>query len=407
MYRLIYGLALRCYVLILRMAATFHTKARLWVNGRKNLIRTVKQSLGNKNKVIWFHAASLGEFEQGRPLIEAIRKKYPNKKIVLTFFSPSGYEVQKNYPGVDLVCYIPLDTKRKMKAFVQAVNPEVLFVIKYEFWFNLFKILKNRNIKIYLVSGLFRKEQHFFKWWGRWFRKELQSITWFFVQDESSQQLLKQAGFYNVSISGDTRFDRVVRIAEKNGGVQIPDFFTSHDPLVVAGSTWPQDEAQLLPIIHALHHVAWIIAPHQVEPQFVDDLMRKLPEGSIRLSEHNMQPNTRVLVVDSIGMLSKIYRFAKLAYVGGGFSKGIHNLPEAAVYGCPVVFGPNHKAFREAHELKRVGGGFAVNNTGELSEIITKLLSDQQFHQKAAEAAKEYIRKNLGATAHILDKTGY
>jgi 3-deoxy-D-manno-octulosonic-acid transferase len=404
---LIYSLSLRIYALVIRLVAPFHPKAKLWLKGRKNTLRRVRETIGSEDKVIWFHAASLGEFEQGRPLIEEVKRSNPHKKIVLTFFSPSGYEVQKNYPGADLICYIPLDIRWRMLQFVKAVNPEVLFVIKYEFWFNLFRILHNRRIKIYLVSGIFRSNQHFFQWWGRWFRKELRAVTWFFVQDQISAELLKEGGFYNVSISGDTRFDRVKRIAGTSGDPGVLSAFVQSRPLVVAGSTWPQDEIRLLPLINSNTQISWIIAPHQVGEAFVSDLLGKLPAGSRRFSE--MEPNhkPRVVVIDSIGLLSQLYRFADVAYIGGGFGKGIHNLAEAAVYGCPVVFGPNHLAFREAVELTNLGAGFPVNSSEEISAIVPRLLYDKELHKKAAEAAGDYISSNLGATRHILEKTGF
>jgi len=404
---LIYSFSLRIYMLIIRLAAPFHPKARLWLQGRKHTLSKVRESIGVNDKVIWFHAASLGEFEQGRPLIEAVKLSNPHKKILLTFFSPSGYEVQKNYPGADLVCYIPLDTRWRMLQFVKAVNPEVLFVIKYDFWFNLFRILYKRGVKIYLVSGIFRKNQHFFQWWGRWFRKELRAVTWFFVQDRISEELLTKGGFYNVSVSGDTRFDRVKRIAETSGDPGVLSTLVQRRPLIVAGSTWPQDEMRLLPLIHSDTRISWIIAPHQVGEALISDLLGKLPEGSCRFSEMEPHQNPRVVVIDSIGLLSQLYRFADIAYIGGGFGKGIHNLAEAAVYGCPVIFGPNHLPFREAMELKALGAGFPVKSTEEISATVERLLNDMEQHKKAAVAAGKYISDNLGATRHILEKTGY
>lgn len=409
MFRLLYGFSLRLYFLLIRLAAPFKNKARAWLSGRRDIPGKVREHFSGEESVIWFHAASLGEFEQGRPLIEAIRRKCPDRKILLTFFSPSGYEVRKDYPLVDMVCYLPLDTMRRMRQFVELVNPEVLFIIKYDFWFNLFSVLRERGISIYLVSGIFRPGQHFFRWWGRWFLKNLNAITWFFVQDEASEGLLRRAGYSNVTVSGDTRFDRVVRIAEENEPVALPEGFTDGSPVIVAGSTWPPDETLIAALADKAEGVRWIIAPHNVDDAHVASLMRKLPTGSaIRLSETSAQTGTEnILVVDSIGLLNRLYRYATIAYVGGGFGRGIHNLLEAAVYNCPVIFGPNFSIFREAHDLIRLGGGYSIRDEKELTEIVVTLLTDENRRRKASEAAGGYVAAGTGATEIILGKTGY
>lgn len=404
---LIYSFVLRGYALLVWLAAPFHFKARLWIKGRKNLIASVTGHFSETDQVVWIHATSLGEFEQGRPIIEAIRNNCPEKKIAITFFSPSGYEVRKDYPLADLVCYLPLDTKNNMIPFVNAIRPEALFVIKYDFWFNLFKILHNRNIPVYLVSGIFRQNQHYFKWWGRWFRNQLKAITWFFLQDDHSAGLLKGVGFSNLSVCGDTRFDRVCRVADEPDDIVLPPSLKKYDHLIVAGSTWPQDEPILLPSIHELRDTAWIIAPHQVEEYLVAGLMKILPEGSIRLSQWRPEHAPRIVVIDTMGLLNKLYRYGQVAYIGGGFGRAIHNLTEAAVYGCPVVFGPRHKQFREAHDLIRLGAGFPVTNSKDALNVFRNLQSDKTGYQKASDAASQHIRSNRGATNHILEKTGY
>jgi 3-deoxy-D-manno-octulosonic-acid transferase len=398
---------LRGYYFLILLASPFNTKARLWINGRKGLIRKISGHFTPDDRVVWFHAASLGEFEQGRPLMEAIRNNQPDVKLLLTFFSPSGYEVRKNYPLADLVCYLPLDTQYLMKRFVNEVNPESLFIIKYEFWYNLFAVLKKRGVKIYLAAGIFRERQHFFRWWGKWFLQNLNAISWFFVQDEPTLKLLLKAGFSNVSVSGDTRFDRVKKIAAEGLPLSLPHGFEYGSPIVVAGSTWPADEEMITRVIPRFENVKWIIAPHQVDEYHVEQLMNRLP-GAVKLSEVNGSDcSARFLVIDSIGLLSSLYRVARVAYVGGGFGKGIHNLLEAAVYGCPVVFGPKHFIFREAHGLIHAGGGFPVNNAEDFASILDTLFRDPLQYNTAATAARVYVDQGVGATRHILETTGY
>jgi 3-deoxy-D-manno-octulosonic-acid transferase len=407
MLRFLYSFAMLSYALLVRIVSPFHQKARLWTNGRRNLVSAVKQHLSGSEKVIWIHAASLGEFEQGRPLIEAIKAGNPEKKILLTFYSPSGFEVRKNFPLADLVCYLPLDTRRAMSRFVDAVNPEAVFVIKYEFWFNLFAVLRKRNIPLFMVSVIFRADQHFFQWWGRWFLNGLRPVTWFFAQDQQSKSLLEANGFSNVSVSGDTRFDRVLRIAHEASSLSLPESFSDGSKVVVAGSTWPPDEAILVRGIEEFPHVKWIIVPHEVTEDHIDALMKLLPAGSVRWSQIAGSTDGNVIVVDTIGILSSLYRVATLAYIGGGFGKGIHNLLEAAVYHCPVIFGPNHTIFREAHELIATGGGFAISNSAGFLEVFKRLITDEATRERAAAAAGAYVEGGAGATTHILLKTGY
>lgn len=404
MFRILYGAVLHLYVLIIRLVSWRNHKAALWISGRKGLLEKVKTAIAPGNRVIWFHASSLGEFEQGRPLLEALREQLPNHKFLLTFFSPSGYEVQKNYPGADLVTYLPIDTFRRMRKFVETVNPDVLFIIKYEFWYNLFDLLRLRKTPVFLVSGIFRPKQHFFRWYGRWFVKNLRAITWFFVQDKVSVQLLAGAGYHNVERVGDTRFDRVTRIASEPYDYPLLESWVNSDQVVVAGSTWPADEELILRAIQQFPSLKWLIAPHLVQPANIDRLIQFFPSESCRLSELSQDFQGRVIIVDSIGLLSRLYRYARIAYVGGGFGKGIHNIAEAAVYGCPVIFGPNHKQFREALALIECGGGFTIGNADQLLEVLTPLVIDENRRNSAALAAGSYIHTGAGATEQILKK---
>lgn len=407
MIRTLYGLTIRLYVLLIRLVSPFNSKASKWIEGRRNLTRKVTAELNNKEKTIWFHAASLGEFEQGRPLIEKIKQTQPNKKIILTFFSPSGYEIRKNYEPADVVSYLPIDTPAKVKAFIDAVNPEALFIIKYEFWYNLLAELKKREIKVFLISSIFRPDQHFFKWYGKWFLNNLKAITWFFVQDNYSKELLNRNGYSNVSISGDTRFDRVTEIAKKTTNLTLIEHFSDNFPVIVAGSTWPEDEAILNEAIQHFNSVKWIIAPHNVDDIYINRLLKNLPAHAKRLSMTKDTSNLSILVIDSIGLLNKIYRHGHISYVGGGFGKGIHNLLEAAVYGCPVIFGPNNSRFKEARDLINNNGGFEVIDKRSLIDTIKELLLNNEKHEQSSKAAKKYVSDHTGATSLILKKTGY
>ncbi|HRZ41990.1 MAG TPA: glycosyltransferase N-terminal domain-containing protein [Bacteroidales bacterium] len=404
MFRILYGAVLQLYVLIIRLVSWRNHKAALWIRGRRGLQEKIKSVISADDRVIWFHASSLGEFEQGRPLLEALREQLPDHRFLLTFFSPSGYEVQKNYPKADLVTYLPIDTYRRMRKFVDAVNPEVLFIIKYEFWYNLFDLMRRRHTPVFLVSGIFRPKQHFFRWYGSWFVKNLKAITWFFVQDDVSVNLLAGVDYHNVERVGDTRFDRVAGIASEPFDHPSVPGWAGEDPVIVAGSTWPADEELILRAVQQFPSLKWIIAPHQVHPANIDRLLQYFPPETCRLSELSPAFNGRVVVVDSIGLLSRLYRYARIAYVGGGFGKGIHNIAEAAVYGCPVIFGPNHRQFREALALIDCGGGFTVSDADRLLEVLTPLVTDENRRNEAAQAAGSYIHTGAGATNQILKK---
>jgi len=366
----------------------------------------LRDNIDRQAKYIWFHAASLGEFEQGRPIIEAIRKQYPHYKILLTFFSPSGYEVRKNYDGADVICYLPFDTLFKVKKFLYLANPAIAVFIKYEFWYNYLSELKRRNIPTYLVSAIFRKEQVFFKWYGRWYLKALRCFDRLFVQDEASADLLAGVGITNVSVCGDTRFDRMMEVHRQAQLLPaVEAFVDSGEQLVlVAGSSWPQDEDILIPYFNEHPEIKLIIAPHEIHREHLMDIESRLKRPSIRMSEARRQilTNKDCLIIDGFGLLSSIYRYGQIAYIGGGFGKGIHNTIEAAVYGIPVLFGPNYQKFREAREMIAAGGGFAIAGANEFNTRMDQLIADAAFRQRAGRIVADYVQQNSGVTDKIL-----
>lgn len=399
---LLYNTGIRLYFLIIYIASAFNQKAKLWITGR------TKSNFNNYNNSIWFHFASLGEFEQGRSVLEQVRILFPQKKIVITFFSPSGYEIRKNTPLADAVYYLPLDTARNARKFIEAIQPEMAIFTKYEYWYHFFNETHKRHIPLYIVSGIFRPGQIFFKWYGGLHRKILSFVTHFFVQDEASKQLLKEISIGNVSISGDTRFDRVWANAQNPRALpEINDFKYNHR-LFIAGSTWPQDEKLIAGLIDKYPDWKFIIAPHEVGDEKIRNLLSLLPENSfIRYSQlkDNWSPieNFRVLIIDNIGMLSSLYQYGNITYIGGGFGAGIHNTLEAAVFGLPVIFGPNYARFKEAHDLINLKAGFSIANEAELNEITDTLISDPLFYNKAADNAGNYVKENTGATKIIID----
>ncbi len=405
MISVLYSISIALYTAGIFIFSLFNKKAKQWVSGRKGLVKGIHKA--GLNNPLWFHCASLGEFEQGRPLIEAIKEQQPATPILLTFYSPSGYEIRKNNDLADYTCYLPVDLPKQTKSFVKAVNPKAVFFIKYEFWYNLLYTLEKAAIPTYLVSGIFREGQHFFQLKGWWFRKRLQVFTWFFVQDKNSERLLKSIGYNNVSISGDTRFDRVKKIAQHD--IDFPYFKTfseGHDVLI-AGSTWPADEEKLAALADHNKTLRFIIAPHEVDESHIQQLQKLLPEASVRYSEqqnHNAD-QCRIVIIDSIGILNKLYRYATIAYIGGGFTKGIHNILEAATFGLPVIFGPNYDIFKEAHDLIAAGGAFSVDSNEALIEKTTQLLTNKAFYLTSAGHAQHYVDANCGATDIILSKT--
>lgn len=406
----LYNLGIRLYGFAARIAALRSKKVSKMIAGQGETIRALKARLRPEKNYIWIHAASLGEFEQGRPLIERLRRERPDVGIVLSFFSPSGYEVRKDYPQVDAVVYLPFDTPARAREFVDAVNPVMAIFVKYEFWGNYLEILHSRSIPTYLISAIFRPGQIFFRPWGGEFRKMLGFFTEIFVQDENSRKLLAGIRIDRVTVAGDTRFDRVTDIMRSAREFKA-DRLLKNDRIVVFGSSWPADEKIYSHWLRQNPDVCSIIAPHEFDAARLEALRHEFeitPGDTMLLSETETAPvapgQLRVLIIDSFGLLSSIYRLGKMAYVGGGFGVSIHNINEAAVYGIPVVFGPRHQKFREAAGLMECGGGFSVSSPEEFASIATKLMTDEAARSKAGAAAGKYIAANLGATDLIYSK---
>jgi 3-deoxy-D-manno-octulosonic-acid transferase len=405
--RSLYNLFIHSYNSAITIASVFNEKASLWKKGRANIFKNIEQALQKNERIIWFHCASLGEFEQGRPLIEKIKNEKPEFKIFLTFFSPSGYEIRKDYPFADYIFYLPTDTAKNAKRFVELLNPEIVIFVKYEFWFNYFTEIKNKDIPLYLISGVFREDQHFFKPWGSWQRNQLKNISYFFLQDDKSTKLLKKFGFNNVTTTGDTRLDRVSEILKEEVKFPIIENFAMGSKVLCAGSSWPPDEDIILHYLKSNNsNLKLIIAPHDISKSHIDEIRNKFQEYELAVYSETKEGDNlsekKILIIDSIGLLNKIYRFTDIAYVGGGFGVAIHNLPEAAVYGIPVLYGPKHTNFREALEMSEQGGGFPVNNKEEFSQKINQLLQDGDYYKESAEAAANYIKRNTGSTELIL-----
>jgi 3-deoxy-D-manno-octulosonic-acid transferase len=404
--RILYNLGILIYRFLARLLSPFNSKARLWTTGMIKWREKLKIAVIRGNKYIWIHCASLGEFEQGRPLIEALRKATPELKIVLTFFSPSGYEVRKNYQEVDYVCYLPPDTPGNAEEFISILNPRFAIFVKYEFWFNYINLLYRKNIPVYLISGIFRTEQHFFKWYGSFFRRMLFMFSHIFVQDEQSVRLLQRLGITEVSLTGDTRFDRVAEIA--NSSVTIPEIalFKGNEKVLLAGSSWPQDEKIIAEFINIdPFRMKWIFAPHEIDTPHIEQIEKLISAKTVRFSQFNEgSADARVLIIDNIGMLSSAYRYSYIAAVGGGFGSGIHNILEAACWGVPVLFGPNHEKFREALDLLEIKGARTFRSFEEFSLIMDDWLSDNGTYTFSSNSAAGYVMKNSGATARILEK---
>lgn len=400
-----YNIIIHTYLLLIRVFSLFNGKARKWVQGRKGIFSRIAREVDTGENLAWFHCASLGEFEQGRPLIEAFRKYYPDHRIMVTFFSPSGFEVRKNYEGADYIYYLPIDTASNAKKFIELTKPRVAFFIKYEYWFNYLSRLRRQNIPVIGVSAIFRPGQRFFRWYGRWQRSILKSFTHFFVQDENSAKLLQDAGIAQVTVSGDTRFDRVYEIAGRAKSFPLIKKFKGNTRVFVAGSTWPPDEALILALIQKNPaNLKFIIAPHEVHNERINGLMKRLPAGSLRFSEitESNVHDAGIIVIDNIGILSHLYQYGDLAYIGGGFGVGIHNILEAATFGLPVIFGPNYHKFAEARELTDRGGAFPVKDVDEFLEVSEKLPDDEVFMNKASVICKAYVDEKRGATDAII-----
>lgn len=426
-----YNIAIYIYLIGVAIGSLFNKKIKKMWRGEREAVDLLKEKVDPTAKYVWFHAASLGEFEQGRPLIEQLKATHPEYKILLTFFSPSGYEVRKNYEGADIVCYLPLDTIRNARRFLRAVHPVMAFFIKYEFWYNYLHILRHRGVPVYSVSSIFRPGQVFFKWYGRNYAKVLHCITHFFVQNEVSLQLLKGIGIDEATVVGDTRFDRVLQIKEQSKELPIVEAFKgingkgdackedlSEDAckddlsengckgckVFVAGSSWQPDEDIFIRFFN--DHPDWklIIAPHVIGEDHLAYILDKLQMKAVRYTQATEQSaaEARCLIIDCFGLLSTIYRYGEIAYVGGGFGVGIHNVPEAAVWGVPVLFGPNNKRFQEAQDLLACKGSFEVTDYDSFNTIISRLISDDKFRHQCGEASANYVKSRSGATDIIM-----
>ena len=401
-----YSLGIYLMALGVRVAALFKEKLRKMVQGHRATWQMLR-ALSGKDTYVWFHAASLGEFEQGRPLMERLRREHPEKKILLTFFSPSGYEVRKNYDGADLVCYLPFDTPLNARRFVKLARPEGAFFIKYEFWRNYIEVLYKRGIPCYSVSSIFRENQIFFRPYGRGYARCLSRMTHLFVQNETSRRLLEGIGVTNVDVVGDTRFDRVLDIRNAAKPLPLAERFAGCWKVLVAGSSWPQDEEIIIPYFNKHPNLKLVLAPHVVSEEHLQAIERQLARPALRYSKATPKAVAEVdcLIIDCYGLLSSIYRYASMAYVGGGFGVGIHNVPEAAVYGIPVIIGPNNKKFREAQALLRCGGCKEIACAADFEQIMDAWLSDKEALATAGKAAGSYIADNAGAADRIFSKT--
>ena len=391
---------------IVKLLALFSPKMKLFVDGRKTVFETLTSKINPEDKTIWFHAASLGEFEQGLPVMEKIKEEFPNHKIVVTFFSPSGYEVRKNNTIADATVYLPLDTKSNAQKFLNLVHPDLVFFIKYEYWPNYLNELKKENIKTYLISGIFRENQAFFKWYGSFYRNALKAFDYFFVQNENSKLLLQKLGFQNVKISGDTRFDRVVSILERDNSLDFIKQFKNNTTTIVIGSSWPKDEDLLVNYINQTNEkVKFIIAPHNIKVEQIQELKSSISKKVLLFSE---KENTDfsdydVLIVDTIGILTKIYSYADIAYVGGGFGNpGVHNILEPATFGIPIIIGPNFSHFAEAVALVYQEGCISITNQNELNDTFSNLISNEDIRHEKGHICATFVQMNKGATAVIL-----
>ncbi len=391
----------------LRAIALFNKKIKLFLDGRKETFQKLEKHILKNDKTIWIHCASLGEFEQGRPIIEKIKKNYSNYKIILTFFSPSGYEIQKNYKEVDLVCYLPLDTKSNARNFIELVHPEMAIFVKYEFWPTILNELKKQHIETILVSGIFRKSQVFFKPFGKGIRKSLKAFSHFFVQDINSQELLKSIGFDNVTISGDTRFDRVFEITKQDNSFDFIEEFKQNKTTLVAGSTWKEGENLLANYINnqVSGDEKFIFAPHKIHQKEIKLLQNSINKKTVLFSEkeHQNLKEAQVFIIDTIGILTKIYSYADVAYVGGGFATGLHNVLEPATFGKPILIGPQYKKFNEAVDLVNLEGCLVVNSQNELNKQLNHLFSDADYRKEKGSINKKYIADNIGATTKVLE----
>jgi len=406
-----YNTSIKAYGLALKLASGFNHKAKLWINGRKNWEQQIANKIKPTDKVLWVHCSSLGEFEQGRPVIEALKTNYPNHKIAVSFFSPSGYEIRKNYPGADVIFYLPLDTKLNAKKLINVLHPELLVLVKYEYWFNLITTLHQNHIPTIVVSAIFRESQNFFKKEGNnWFAQKLNLISHFFIQNKKSKILLDSISIRQSTLAGDTRFDRVKQIVHQNNQLNFMDQFKADSKLIVVGSSWPKDEDLFINLINEKLNDNWkiLFAPHNLHEKEIDAFTSKLNVPFAKYSDLDKTSETnlkqaKVFILNTIGILSKVYAYADITYIGGGFGAGIHNTLEAVTYGNPVVFGPKYKKFQEAVDLIEVGGGFSITNQEEFDTIFNRLMNDESFRKDAGKKAGDFVQKSPNATAMIME----
>ncbi len=400
----IYNAVIALYVALMNIVALWHKKARLWVDGRRGMFERMAAAISPDDRVIWVHVASLGEFEQGRPIIERIRELKPDHKILLTFYSPSGYEIRKNYAGADYVCYIPADLPHLVKRFLDIAHPEMAIFVKYEFWLNMLSEMKARSMRVFLVSAIFRSNSVFFRPWGELWRVALDTYETIFVQDEASQRLLAGLGYDNVVVGGDTRFDRVAEIARNSHKIELVERFKGNSRLFVAGSTWGPDEEILLDIIEANPEIKFVIAPHEMEQERIASLQSRITHTALRYTEYVERADdaavasAQVLILDTVGILSSVYSYAEWAYIGGGFGVGIHNTLEAATFGLPLAFGPNYQRFKEACDMISIGVASSVNDAESLRAWFEPLRDDAALLAERSMRIREYTVKHQGAT---------
>jgi len=404
----IYNIFLFFYRAAIGTASLWNLKAKKWIKGRKEVFQKIKLSIGEEsNEIIWFHCSSLGEFEQGRPVMEKLRAEFPASKLLVTFFSPSGYEVRQNSSGADYIFYLPHDSKENARRFLDLVKPTLAVFIKYDYWYHYLSEIKRRNINCLLVSAIFRKEQAFFKFYGGLQRDMLRCFTEIFVQTKESKELLESIGIQNCIVSGDTRFDSVIDIAERFEAIPLIETFINNKKSIVAGSTWDSDEEALRKVLDKLDNsgVKLIVAPHEVHEEHLNALKKLFPESTrfSELAKNVQRPTDNILIIDNIGMLSRLYSYASISYVGGGFTPdGVHNVLEAAVYGKPVVFGKNFKKYKEAADLINFDGGKSFSSDDELYQILVNLLNDEEDYRLRSEASRNYVWSNRGATEQIV-----
>ncbi|MFH2144136.1 MAG: glycosyltransferase N-terminal domain-containing protein [Bacteroidota bacterium] len=405
---LVYNFTISLYYLAIKLASISNQKAKDWINGRKNIFSKIDEKIQGNEKIIWIHTASLGEFEQGRPLLEKLKKLNPDIKILLTFYSPSGYNVRRNFEYADFIFYLPLDTKRNAGKFIEIVNPSKVFFVKYEFWYHYLNQLKIRNIPVYLISANFRPDQLFFRWYGKWYRQMLLFFSHIFVQNTESANILKSHNITNVSVSGDTRFDRVYSITQNSTDFPEIKLFSENAKVLIFGSTWKKDEELLIKFININKNrleIKYIVAPHEINKENIKLFQKQINVSSICHSELtiNAEKNYQCLIIDSIGKLSSVYKYGYVAYVGGGFGKGIHNILEPAAFSLPVIFGPKHEKFNEAIELINQKGAFSIDDFEKFEIILNRFINDSDFYSSTQKNVTQFVVNNLGAVERILN----